>query len=100
MWTRAPLDPQPASALIAPGSTGGAPQITARGAVTVYDAAGGTLVIDNLRWQRGDFDEPERPRRYVMCLLTSLGVPLAAGAEKRQSHDYETDAERRERGHF
>ena len=68
--------------------------------LTVYAVGSGTLVIDNLRWELGDLDEPERPRRYVRCLLTNLGVPLLKGVEKRMSHEFETEAERRERGHF
>ena len=97
-WTRAPLHPEPASALIQ--GADGTPQITRRGAVTIYPVGPGTLVIDNLRWQDARIEEPERARRYVMCLLTNLGVPLAAGAEKRMSEDYETAEERREKGHF
>jgi hypothetical protein len=68
--------------------------------VTVYAVGPGTLVIDNLRWQDPRLEEPERARRYLTCLLTNLGVPLAAGAEKRSSEDYETAEERREKGHF
>ncbi len=103
-WTRAPLHPQPASALLSveQASRPSLPvaQLTRRGAVTVYLVGTGTLVIDNLRWQDSRIEEPERPRRYLTCLLTNLGVPLAAGAEKRMSQDYETAEERRERGHF
>ena len=68
--------------------------------VTIYRLGSGTLVIDNLQWQQPNFDEPERPRRYLMTLLTNLGVPLSPGATKRMSEDFETEAERRERGHF
>jgi hypothetical protein len=109
-WTRAPLHPEPASALISfpeAVSVGRASrpslpiaQLTRRGAVTVYQVGPGTLVIDNLRWQDPRLEEPERARRYLTCLLTNLGVPLASGAEKRMSEDYETAEERRERGHF
>lgn len=100
-WTLAPLHPEPASALIKlePGTTGAA-SLTRRGAVVVYTVGKGCLVIDNLHWQNPGFDEPERPRRYVMTLLTNLGVPLAEGTAKRMSEEFETEAERRERGHF
>jgi hypothetical protein len=100
-WTLAPTHPAPASALIRlPEGIAGAASLTRRGAVTVYTVGKGTLVIDNLRWQLADFDEPERPRRYVRCLLTNLGVPLLKGVEKRMGEEFETEAERRERGHF
>ncbi len=100
-WTLAPTHPAPASALIRlPEGIAGADSLTRRGAVTVYTVGQGTLVIDNLRWELGDFDEPERPRRYVRCLLTNLGVPLLKGVEKRMGQEFETEAERRERGHF
>lgn len=101
-WTRAPLHPEPATALIRlrNESENAAVSITRRGAVTVYAAGRGTLVVDNLRWHDPGFDEPERPRRYVMALLTNLGVPLGKGAAKRMGEDFETEAERRERGHF
>ncbi len=101
MWTLAPTHPEPASALIRlPEGVSNAFSLTRRGAVTVYTVGQGTLVIDNLRWQLDDFDEPERPRRYVRCLLTNLGVPLLQGIDKRMGRDFETEAERRERGHF
>jgi beta-galactosidase len=99
-WTPAPLHPEPATALIRLPEGAGAAQITRRGAVTIYAVGSGTLVIDNLRWHLADFDEPERPRRYVMTLLTNLGVPLTRGVDKRMSEEYETAEERRERGHF
>lgn len=102
-WTRAPLHPEPATALLRlPPRTdaAAAAQITRRGAVTVYRVAAGTLVLDHLRWQLADFDEPERPRRYVARLLTHLGIPLTRGADKRLGEEFETEAERRERGHF
>ena len=100
-WTLAPTHPEPASALIRlPEDVGWAASLTRRGAVTLYTKGEGTLVIDNLRWQLADFDEPERPRRYVRCLLTNLGVPLLRGVEKRMGQEFETEAERRERGHF
>jgi hypothetical protein len=100
-WTLAPTHPAPASALIKlPEGAAGAVSLTRRGAVTVYTIGQGMLVIDNLRWELGDFDEPERPRRYVRCLLTNLGVPLLKGVEKRMGQEFETEAERRERGHF
>lgn len=100
-WTLAPTHPQPASALIRlPEGAAGAVSLTRRGAVTVFNVGKGMLVIDNLRWQLGDFDEPERPRRYIRCLLTNLGVPLLKGVEKRMGEEFETEAERRERGHF
>jgi hypothetical protein len=95
-WALARLHPEPASALI----RGGGVALTRRGAVTAFEVGPGRLVIDNLRWQLPDFDEPERPRRFVMTLLTNLGVPLAAGAAKRAGREFETQAERRERGHF
>ncbi len=98
-WTQAPLHPEPASALIRVSESEAA-QITRRGAVTIYQVGAGTLVIDNLAWHDARIEEPERPRRYLTCLLTSLGVPLAAGAEKRMSEDYETLEERREKGHM
>lgn len=97
-WTPAQLHPEPASALIVEPGDGRC--LTRRGAVVVYDLGRGRLVIDNLRWQLPDFDEPERPRRYVMTLMTNLGLPLAQGAAKRLSEEFETEAERRERGHF
>lgn len=100
-WTLAPTHPRPASALVElPAEADNAASLTRRGAVTVYTVGDGTLVVDNLRWQLSDFDEPERPRRYVRCLLTNLGVPLLKGVEKRMSEEFETEAERRERGHF
>ncbi|HOS43314.1 MAG TPA: hypothetical protein PK794_06450, partial [Armatimonadota bacterium] len=89
-----------ASALIRLPEGADAAQLTRRGAVTAYPVGPGTLVIDNLRWHLADFDEPERPRRYVMTLLTNLGIPLTRGAEKRMSEEFETAEERRERGHF
>ena len=95
-WTLAPLHPEPASALIC----GGGVALTRRGAVVAFAIGRGTLVVDNLRWQLPDFDEPERPRRFVMTLLTNLGVPFAPGAIKRASQEFESEAERRERGHF
>lgn len=100
-WTLAPTHPEPATALIRlPEGTVGAASLTRRGAVTVYTVGTGTLIIDNLRWHLAEFDEPERPRRYLRCLLTNLGVPLLKGVEKRMGEEYETEAERRERGHF
>ena len=100
-WTLAPTHPEPASALIRlPEGAGQAVSLTRRGAVTVYTVGRGTLVGDNLRWQLDSFDEPERPRRYVRCLLTNLGVPLLKGVDKRMGEEFETEAERRERGHF
>lgn len=100
-WTLAPTHPEPASALIRlPEGVADAVSLTRRGAVTVYAVGTGTLVIDNLRWQLAEFDEPERPRRYVRCLLTNLGVPLLKGVAKRMGEEFETEAERRERGHF
>ena len=100
-WTVAPTHPEPASALIRlPETAPGAVSLTRRGAVTVYSVGIGTLVIDNLRWHLPDFDEPERPRRFVMTLLTNLGVPLLQGVTKRMGQEFETEAERRERGHF
>lgn len=100
-WTLAPLHPEPASALIRlPADVTGAWSLTRRGAVTVYQVGRGRLVIDNLRWEVPGFDEPERPRRYLMTLLTNLGLPLAEGTAKRMSEEFETEAERRERGHF
>ena len=100
-WTLAPTHPEPATALIRlPEGTSGAASLTRRGAVTVYTVGTGTLLIDNLRWQLAEFDEPERPRRYLRCLLTNLGVPLLKGVEKHMGEEFETEAERRERGHF
>ena len=99
-WTPAPLHPRPASALIKLDPSDQCAQITRRGAVTIYAVGGGTLVIDNLQWQLPDFDEPERPRRYLTCLLTNLGVPLRHAGQERTGEDYETAEERRERGHF
>ena len=99
-WTTASLHPEPASAVVELKDDDKAFSLTRRGAAVVYGTGAGRLVIDNLRWQLGDFDEPERPRRYVMTMLTNLGVPLEQGAAKRTGGDYETDAERRERGHF
>lgn len=102
-WTPASLHPQPASAVIElPRTTKPelAVALTRRGAVVSYRVGSGRLIIDNLQWQRPDFDEPERPRRYVMAMLTNLGVELREGAAKRFSEDFETEAERRERGHF
>ena len=98
-WTPATLHPEPATAVITGAGDAGAP-LTRRGAAVCYPVGQGLLVIDNLRWQLDDFDEPERPRRYLTALLTNLGVPLTTGAEKAMSEDYETAAERRERGHF
>ena len=51
--------------------------LTRSGAAAVYAVNGGTLVIDNLQWQSSDIRSPERLRRYLTCLLTNLGVPLA-----------------------
>ncbi|HEY3417712.1 MAG TPA: glycoside hydrolase family 2 TIM barrel-domain containing protein [Armatimonadota bacterium] len=99
-WTQAPLHPRPATALIKLGAGTPAVQLTQRGAVTVYSAGTGTLIIDNLQWQLPGFDEPERPRRYATCLLTNLGVPLTRGVEKRMAEDFETAEDRRERGFF
>ena len=100
MWTAAPTHPEPARALIRlPANTPGAWSLTRRGAVTVYAVGPGTLVIDNLRWDL-PLDEPERARRYLMTMLTNLGVPLTVGTAERMSQDFETAAERRERGHF
>lgn len=99
-WTHAPMHPEPASALIKlPANTPSAWSLTRRGALTVYAVGPGTLVIDTLRWDL-PLDEPERARRYLMTLLTNLGVPLATGADKVVSQDFETAEERRERGHF
>ena len=42
----------------------------------------------------------QAPRRLAGRLLANLGMPLARGAQKRESRDFETAAERRERGHF
>lgn len=99
-WVTASLHPAPASALIelAPGIE--ASQLTRRGAVTIYPVGAGMLIIDNLGWQLPELDEPERPRRYLTCLLTNLGVPLTRGMDKRMSQEFETAEERRERGHF
>jgi hypothetical protein len=99
-WTLAPLHPEPATARVEPGPGAGAWSLTRRGALTVWQVGAGTLVLDHLRWQLPDFDEPERPRRYVARLLTNLGVPLTRGVEKRMSQEFETAEERRERGHF
>ncbi len=100
-WTLAPTHPEPASALIRlPEKASNAVSLTRRGALTVYAVGQGRLVLDHLRWQLADFDEPERPRRYLRCLLTNLGVPLLKGVEKRLGDEFETEAERRERGHF
>lgn len=102
-WSAAPLHPEPATALVkleAKDVGERAWSITRRGAVVVYRAGAGTLVIDNLRWHLSNFDEPERPRRYVGRMMTNLGMALQRGAAKRYSQDFETEAERRERGHF
>ena len=100
-WTLASIHPEPASALIRlNGTTPNAVSLTRRGALTVYTVGPGTLVFDHLRWHLTDLDEPERPRRYVRCLMTNLGVPLLKGVEKQLTKDFETEAERRERGHF
>jgi len=61
---------------------------------------GGSVVLDNLLWQRSGFDEPERPRRYLARLLTNLGVKLGLGEERRFGKDTESAEERRERGKF
>jgi len=97
-WTRAPLHPSPASCVIADGQTGAA--LTKLGAVVAFEVGPGTLVLDALFWQDSRLDEPERARRYLVPLLTNLGFPLREGEAKRHSEDYETEAERRERGHF
>ncbi len=100
-WSLASLHPEPASALIRlPPQTENAASLTRRGALTVYRVGPGTLVLDNLRWHLTDLDEPERARRFIRCLLTNLGVPLLRGIAKRMSEEFETEAERRERGHF
>ncbi|MCL2708971.1 MAG: hypothetical protein FWF03_07655, partial [Defluviitaleaceae bacterium] len=99
-WTSATHHPKPASACVALGGEEGGFALTRRGAAVVYEAFGGILVIDNLRWQMDDIEEPERARRYLACLLTNLGAGLTEGVEKRMGIDYETAEERRERGHF
>lgn len=99
-WTSAPLHPEPASALVRVSSGSGVAPLTRRGAVTVYQVGEGMLLLDNLRWQDPRLEEPERPRRYLVSLLTNLGVTLASGTEKRMSEDYETLEERREKGHM
>jgi hypothetical protein len=98
-WTLAPLLPRPATAAVAVPAGLGA-TLTRRGALVVYPVGPGTLVLDLVRWEATDLDEPERPRRYLMTLLTNLGFPLTLGAAKSCSEDHETEAERRERGHF
>jgi hypothetical protein len=100
LWTLAPLHPHPATALVVPGRASKGFSLTGRGAVTVYRVGRGTLVIDNLNWQLPGFDEPERPRRYVGRLLSNLAIPLNRGIDRRMSGDFETAAEKRERGHF
>lgn len=97
-WTRAPLHPSPASCVVG-GCEPGA-LLTKFGSVAVFEVGLGTLVLDGLHWQDPRLDEPERARRYLVPLLTNLGFPLREGEAKRHSKDYETEAERRERGHF
>jgi hypothetical protein len=99
-WTRAPLHPEPASARVQLAAGADACSLTRRGAVLVYAVGPGTLVLDNLRWHLPEFDEPERPRRYLCRLLTNLGIPLTHGVVQRLGQEFETEAERRERGHF
>jgi hypothetical protein len=98
-WTPATLHPDPATALITEMGDAGVP-LTRHGAAVCYPVGAGRLIIDNLRWQLDELDEPERPRRYLVALLTNLGVPLTTGAEQRMSEEFETAEERRERGHF
>ena len=99
-WSRAALHPEPATAWLRVPRRRGVWSLTKHGAVTVYKVGAGMLVIDNLRWELPDLDEPERPRRYLGRLLTNLGVRLGAGRDRRMSRRFETEAERRERGHF
>jgi len=99
-WTSAPTHPEPDTARIQlEEGCANAVSLTRRGALTVYTVGSGTLVLDHLRWEL-PLDEPERPRRYVRCLLTNLGVPLLKGIEGAMSQDFETAETKRERGHF
>ena len=100
MWNAASLHPRPAGALIAVDDSDSSWQLTRQGAVVAYAVGDGLLVIDNLRWQIDELDEPERVRRYLATLLTNLGVPLGRGREGQNSEDFEGEAEKRERGHF
>lgn len=99
-WCRANLHPRPATAVIQARNGKNCKNLTKNGSVTVYHLGKGIILFDNLNWQDTALDEPERVRRYVSRLLTNLGVPLTKGAGKKDSIDYETDAEKRERGHF
>ena len=83
-WTSARLHPQPATAVITDTGELGVP-LTRRGAAVCYPCGPGLLVIDNLRWELDEFDEPERPRRFLTAVLTNLGVPLTTGAQKQAS---------------
>jgi len=100
-WAAASTHPEPASARVRlPELSSQAISLTRRGALTVYRVGSGTLVFDHLRWHMTDIEEPERPRRYGRCLMTNLGVPLLKGVEKQIGREFETEAERRERGHI
>ena len=99
-WSAARLHPHPASALITLADGDPAHTLTRHGAVTVYPVGAGQLIIDNLRWQDDGIDDPERPRRYLLGMLTNLGVTLTGAEVREERQDFETAEERRERGHF
>ncbi|MCL2707663.1 MAG: hypothetical protein FWF03_00955, partial [Defluviitaleaceae bacterium] len=100
MWVPATHHPAPASALIKPSGERVASLLTKRGAAAAFEFGGGALIIDNLRWESGEIDEPERPRRYLSNLLTNMGVALSSGTADEEASDFETAVEKRERGHF
>jgi len=97
-WTKARLHPEPASACIELAGQDGTSSLTGKGSVLVVAFGEGTLVIDCLRWQDEEIDEPARARRYLVCLLTNLGIPLTSGDLDYFFDNLETEAERRERG--
>jgi hypothetical protein len=100
LWTRTPVDPEAATCVIEAGSGNGIRPLTDPCAAFRVDLGEGTLVVDNMQWQRASLEEPQRARRYLSRLLTNLGVALGAAGERTYSADEESAEERRERGKF
>ena len=100
-WCVAPLHPRPASArVMVEGEYSDIMRLTVRGAVVAFRYGAGLLVIDNLRWQSTEIEDADRPRRYLTCLLTNIGVRLGRGSAGLTGAEFETFEERREQGHF
>jgi hypothetical protein len=98
-WTPAQLHPQPATARVV-SEDECCTALTSQSSVTMWRVGKGQLIVDNLRWGDAEMDEPQRARRYLVAVLTNLGFPLSTGVDKEEEQDFETEAERRERGHF